>query len=92
MWVRVGDEVVDGNVDSLSENPMVPKTVTISPYWGPVKEILSDRRLREDRNAALPEDGDVNNIWWPELRDWLDHEFLRPGRVQGNESARQHEI
>lgn len=73
-WVRIGDEVVDGNVDSLGENPLVPKTVSVAPYWGPVAQIPSDRRLREDRNATLPGDGDVDNIWWPDLKHLLENE------------------
>jgi hypothetical protein len=75
-WVRVGDEVIDGNVDSLAENPLVPKTVSVVPYWGPITEMPSDRRLREDRNDALPSDVDVDNIWWPELQQWVSREML----------------
>lgn len=74
-WVRIGNEVVDGNVDSLIENPMVPSNVKVAPYWGPITEIPKDRRLREDRGGFLPPDTDVKNIWWPELRDWLDGEI-----------------
>jgi hypothetical protein len=74
-WVRIGKEVVDGNVDSLFENPMVPNNVNVSPYWGPITETPKDRRLREDRGKSLPPDIDVKNIWWPELREWLDKEI-----------------
>jgi hypothetical protein len=74
-WVRVGAEVIDGNVDSLFENPMVPSAVDIAPYWGPISETPPDRRLREDHGRQLPADGDVSDIWWPELRAWLDKEF-----------------
>jgi hypothetical protein len=76
-WVRIGDEVIDGNVDSLFENPLVPKTVSIAPYWGPIAQIPNDRRLRQDHGLILPPDTDVSDIWWPELKDWLDTEFLR---------------
>ncbi len=31
-WVRIGNEVIDGNVDCLAENPLVPKTVSVVPY------------------------------------------------------------
>ena len=30
----------DGNVDCLAENPLVPKTVSVPPYWGPIREVL----------------------------------------------------
>jgi hypothetical protein len=74
-WLRIGDEVVDGNVDRLSENPLVPETVRIAPYWGPISQTPNDRRLREDRNDTLPRDGDVSDIWWPELKKWLETVF-----------------
>jgi hypothetical protein len=74
-WVRVGNEAIDGNVDSLSENPMVPKTVTVPPYWGPITEMPIDRRLREEYGTSLSPDGDVSGIWWPELKSWLATAF-----------------
>ncbi len=73
-WVRVGREAIDGNVDSLFENPVVPKTVNVAPYWGPIERI-PDRRLREEHGSRLPPDRDVSEMWWPELRTWLDKEF-----------------
>ena len=71
-WVRVGEEVIDGNVDSLFENPTVPQTVDVAPYWGPIAETPADRRLRADHGQELPSDNDVSEIWWPELRASLD--------------------
>ncbi len=72
-WVRVGDEVIDGNVDILPENPMVPSSVRVQPYWGPIRETPSDRHLREQRGERLAPDDDVDSIWWPELWAWLDN-------------------
>ena len=71
-WVRVGSEVIDGNVDSLYENPMVPPEVTVAPYWGPITNTPADRRLRQDKKRSLPADSDVAQIWWPELRARID--------------------
>jgi len=71
-WVRVGKEVIDGNVDCLSENPAVPNQVAVQPYWGPIDETPSDRRLRENHGTALPGDVDVDGIWWPELKAFID--------------------
>jgi len=71
-WVRVGDEVIDGNVDCLAENRVVPKTVLVAPYWGPISQVPSDRRLREEFGTALPADVDVDDIWWPELQRFLE--------------------
>jgi len=76
-WVRVGKEVVDGNVDCLSENPMVPDEVSIAPYWGPINETPEDRRLRETSNVTPQSDTDVENIWWPDLRKWIDERKAR---------------
>jgi hypothetical protein len=71
-WVRVGEEVIDGNVDSLYENPMVPPLGDVAPYWGPISEMPAGWRLREDHGQELPADNDVSEIWWPELRASLD--------------------
>ena len=62
-WIRVGKEVIDGNVDCLFENPMVPPTVNIFPYWGPIAETPTDRNLRENRYRTAPPDSDVSEIW-----------------------------
>ncbi len=75
-WVRIGDEVIDGNVDSLSENPVVPDAVCIAPYWGPIAQTPPDRKLREKHGEVLPPDVDVEQTWWPELRNLLDNNFM----------------
>ena len=74
-WVRVGREIVDGNVDSLDENPMVPSEVDVAPYWGPISETPGDRRLHQRRDWAFSEDTDVDETWWPELLCWLDGDY-----------------
>lgn len=76
-WVRVGEEVIDGNVDCLAENPVMSKEVRVSPFWGPITAVPGDRRLREQHGAHLPADVDVDETWWPELKAWLDADFLR---------------
>jgi hypothetical protein len=77
-WVRAGEEVIDGNVDSLIENPVVPKQVNVRPYWGPISGVPGDRRLRENHGIALPADVDVDGTWWPELKEWVDTELTHP--------------
>jgi hypothetical protein len=73
-WARAGDEVIDGNVDILLENPVVPKAVTVAPYWGPISATPRDRKLRA-QGGPPAQDSDVQDIWWPELRAWLDDDF-----------------
>lgn len=75
-WVRVGEEANDGNVDSLVENPLVPKQLLVSPYCGPITQGPEGRRLRENHRVALPSDVDVDGIWWPELKTWIHMELL----------------
>jgi hypothetical protein len=70
-WVRIGAEVVDGNVDSLLENPIVPKSVDCRPYWGPITAVPLDRKLRPRQSSSVAADPDVNDVWWPELKAWL---------------------
>lgn len=70
-WVRTKDEIIDGNVDSVEENPLVPLIVKIAPYWGKLKELPKDRVLQENRNYPFKADEDVANIWWPDLQKKL---------------------
>lgn len=72
-WVRIGSEVVDGNTDILSENPSVPQSISIAPYWGAVVDVPRDRRLREGRTSLTLDDGDVESTWWPELRELVQN-------------------
>jgi hypothetical protein len=74
-WVRITDELIDGNVDILYENPLIPQTVNVSPYWGPVLMVPKDRRLRENWSKSIPEDNDVKNIWWPDLKIFIESEL-----------------
>lgn len=71
-WVQINDEIIDGNVDSAVENPFVPKELDLKPYWGPVANIPSDRKLQEDISLVFPYEKDVADIWWPELKTWID--------------------
>jgi hypothetical protein len=83
-WVRIDSEVVDGNVDILSENPSVPDTICLDPYWGPITSVPPDRRLREDRNQSLPQDTDVEKYWWVDLKTFVDTELIQgPPTVAG---------
>ena len=61
-WVRIGAEVVDGNVDSLFENPVIPKSVKCRPYWGPITAVPSDRKLRPRQTSPVAADPDVDGV------------------------------
>lgn len=74
-WVRIGKHVIDGNTDCILEHPPAPREITSPPFWGPIREVPPERYLREDRGALFPGDPDVENVWWPELVDWLQKEF-----------------
>lgn len=67
-WVRIGIEVLDGNTDILYENPVIPQSISIAPYWGAAVDVPGDRRLREGSTSLTLDDDDVERTWWPELR------------------------
>ena len=73
-WVRVGRELIDGNTDSIVENPMVPTGVSAAPYWGPIQDIPAQRLLEQD-GFQVDDDPDVKGVWWPDLKDWLEKDF-----------------
>jgi hypothetical protein len=76
-WVRLGEEVVDGNVDSMDENILVPQGLKAAPYWGPITGTPPDRQLRPSKYAELSPDPMVEKFWWPELLEWLQTDFLK---------------
>lgn len=79
VWVCVEEEVIDGNIDSLGENPLISKEVCVCPYWGAMNEMPRDRQLCENHSAqTMPPDDDVEHIWWPELQVWLNNLDLNP--------------
>lgn len=71
-WVRVGEEVIDGNTDSMTENPTIPRGFNAEPYWGPIHE-FSKRSYAQ--GGYVDDDPDVNETWWPDLKEWLTNEF-----------------
>lgn len=72
-WVRIGHEVVDGNVDTLFGNPLAPPFLRVALYWGPIERTPKDRRLVQNKRLDFPtNDTDVSDIWWPDLRDWIN--------------------
>lgn len=75
VWVRIGNEVIDGNVDSMIGNPRVPDSVNVCPFWGPITSVPADRRLRAHLGKEVLPDVDVTETWWPELKQWIEREL-----------------
>jgi len=69
-WVEANSELIDGNVDSMVENPMIPMDISPFPFWGKKSVIPDDREFLSSTKLSL-HDPDVEKIWWPDLRNWL---------------------
>lgn len=67
-WVLVGDEIIDGNVDSIIENPAVPEGIEPKNFWGPFSSLPSDRTLLKDKE--INEDWIKENTSYEELHKW----------------------
>ena len=52
-WVVTKDEIVDGNTDSMAENPAVPNGLVPVPYWGSKSNLPKDRKLKPKLNANI---------------------------------------
>ncbi|GAA5512398.1 hypothetical protein Dcar01_01112 [Deinococcus carri] len=50
-WVEVGEDLVDGNVDSFEENVSIPNEIRPQPYWGP-KRRAPNRTFKETRELT----------------------------------------
>jgi len=70
-WVEYDDCIVDGNVDSMLENPVVPGGLDPAPYWGKRDEMPNDREFDFGGAESWGGDGDVDT-WWPRLRERLN--------------------
>ena len=47
-WVRTeSNDIIDGNVDAMHENPFVPDAINPNPYWGDANALPSDRTFRK---------------------------------------------
>ncbi len=46
-WVEYSDQIVDGNVDSMRENPKVPDTIRPKNYWGLKPSTPKDRTFEK---------------------------------------------
>ena len=59
--------------DTIKENQEIPKTVSVSPYWGPITETSADRHLHEALGVEIEFEPEVEK-WWFELKEWLDNQ------------------
>jgi hypothetical protein len=83
-WVVAGDEVIDGNIDSVAENPAVPQQLRSHPpcpYWGARGSIPDGRRLPPTASSFRPSADDLGELemWWEDLRMWMVGEGLIDG-------------
>jgi hypothetical protein len=72
-WVQVGDEVVDGNIDSVVENPIPRIQRPPSTYWGPASGLPPDRKFPIDHVEAAIRDRESPEVryWCRQLTIWL---------------------
>jgi len=80
-WVTYDDYIIDGNVDSMIENPMIPIGIDPDPYWGPINILPKDRNFKSNR-ILLPKN-DTTELDKKEIRDWnhkLDR-LLREAKI-----------
>jgi hypothetical protein len=78
-WVRTqSGDIVDGNIDSMTENPMIPEGIEPKPYWGPPDVLPSDREFYKMRD--LPPERDDIELETEVIRQWkadLEREIER---------------
>lgn len=72
-WVRTDDdELIDGNIDSVTENPVMGDGLRPRSFWGPRLECPDDRQFPEGEPVTLdPNDADDVDNWWSQLDAWL---------------------
>lgn len=79
-WVVHNEYIIDGNVDSMIENPVVPVGIDPKPYWGKISEMPLDRSLTSDRllgvSDELDELDDIYIEWKRELKRFLQQQKM----------------
>jgi len=85
-WIEYDNCVVDGNVDSMCENPLVDQGVDPSPFWGHRNGIPEDRQYDFASSTSWSGDED-SETWWLRLHDWLKVEILNAARDGPSPSA-----
>ncbi len=67
-WVELEGEIIDGNVDSMVENPVVPQGIEPQNYWGLKENLPNDRKLVSDKE--IDEEWIRVNTSYEELQEW----------------------
>lgn len=58
-WVTDGEIIIDGNVDTMLENPAVPIGINPDTYWGCIDKLPSDRKLISNRVLSISDELDA---------------------------------
>jgi len=74
-WVLLDNEIVDGNVDSMIENPVVPVGIEPNNYWGLAENLPDDRKLVTDKE--INEDWIRENTSYSELQKWREQLYQK---------------
>lgn len=72
-WVRTAnDELIDGNIDSVVENPVMGEGLMPCSFWGPRSDCPDDRQF-PDGELVVVDPSDVEDVenWWSQLDAWL---------------------
>lgn len=81
-WVEIDNEIIDCNVDSMSENPKVPDSIRPINYWGLKNSLPKDRLFIPDREIDedwIKKDTDVEA-----LRKWREQLFDRLEKIDNS--------
>lgn len=74
-WVIFEKDLIDGNVDTMSENPYVPLGIDPSPYWGLIEQIPVDRQFHSKRMIMVSDEmeqlDDQYITWKRKLKKYL---------------------
>jgi hypothetical protein len=80
-WVVYNETLIDGNVDTMIENPYVPKGIDPDPYWGDIDKVPTYREFKTKRlllvEQELDELDDTYLEWKRKVKPYLKaHQFI----------------
>ncbi|GGH46430.1 hypothetical protein GCM10008014_09090 [Paenibacillus silvae] len=79
-WVEFEEYIIDGNVDTMIENPAVPMRLDPKPYWGKAANMPTDRIFAINKKVSESEETEILDSAYIEWKHRLKH-FLESQKM-----------
>ncbi|MGG4495642.1 hypothetical protein [Brevibacillus reuszeri] len=82
-WVTCEGTLIDGNVDTMFENPFVPIDIDPNTYWGDIEKTPVDRLLKSNRLLSVDQEVDELDDTYIEWKRRIKNFLKSKGFIEG---------